>query len=197
VSHTDRINARKTSGRYDRRVARRLPVGEATGNVVVEATINGNRATGQVVDLSEGGIRALFTGDLRRPRLSSEAEHAVLLVEGREPVPLSRMIVRGAVAEQGTVELTLVSDDPATRAALWYSMETFVADAKSEAPKTPPQLPRIPGRGPYDEAARLERLDWVKQQTASTGSSSRPARPSTRWITPASPPSACRATSRT
>jgi NADP-dependent 3-hydroxy-3-methylglutaryl-CoA reductase len=166
MSPSDRNAERKPRpARLDRRTSRRLTI--APGHMTLEATVHGQRIVGRVIDVSEGGLKVLFASDAARPKLGSTAEHAVLTTTDDGPIPLARLVTRGAVNEPAGLVITMATEDETTRASLWYLMQQLsstrapIDDTDGEVE----ELPRIPMRGHYHEAARLSRLEWVRGQT--------------------------------
>jgi NADP-dependent 3-hydroxy-3-methylglutaryl-CoA reductase len=140
--------------------------------VRLEIPWEGGLFTGVVHDLSEGGMRVGFgRGAWAAPR--DTTLHGVRLLSARlgHPVTLGALTVRRSAHFNATRVMALLAADEATQATLWHSLQRLAwagpwPGAATHADGEP--LPKLPARGQYTEAARLERLAWLREQTGAS-----------------------------
>ena len=78
---------------------------------------------------------------------------------------LLEMTVKDAREENGRHVLQLTPANDPTRAVMWYATERLGAKYHRESRQARQPAPAIPHRGRYTEGARLDRLQFVRDQT--------------------------------
>ena len=134
----------------------------------VEAFLANAPQIGKVMDLSEYGLRVRM--DLKNEEVPEPGSllHNVNLGTALSRQELSRLIVRRVIpVDAGHVDIAMEGEDEETRASLWrvwHELQT-VKDAAAYTTSVPEKLPAIPARGHYTEKARMERIDFIREQT--------------------------------
>ena len=135
----------------------------------LELTLASGPAIAKVLDLSEVGIGirlAEQTPDMMPSVGTLLLNTTIGTAQSRHD--LGRLIVRRVELEDdGQVGLGLEGEDEDTRISLWrvYHELTNLSRAATEAVEQPEKSPVIPGRGHYSAAARLERVNFVREES--------------------------------
>jgi NADP-dependent 3-hydroxy-3-methylglutaryl-CoA reductase len=152
----------------DRRAHRRLECEES--QVQLRARLNGEDVTADVLDISECGITiALERAARRAPAHGEPFPDSQLFMQNGDALPLGRLTVQRHATFKRWGTLTLVTDDRETQAVLWRVMMELSPEGelnnRPEADAVPHHLPRVPRRAHYTEEARVQRLEWLREQT--------------------------------
>lgn len=155
----------------DRRSVDRVDVAASERELKLAALVDGRPLLADVVNISRKGMRI----ELAMAAQRAPGPGAILMESFVGPPDASGYRLGSlTVAEvlpvaDGLTALRLTTDDAETRASLWHVMERISQDADlvpgEERRRVTSDPPRIPGRGVYTEAARMERLRWVREQT--------------------------------
>jgi hydroxymethylglutaryl-CoA reductase (NADPH) len=125
----------------------------------------------QVLDISKGGLKiALPEEQASTLTLGTELRGCTLFLDqDDQSAVIPKLVVAAEQPGEGTRVLRLQSGNDASRAQLWYSMESLrsgvTGTPKSQATIDIKAMPPIPGRGIYTEEARLERLEFARRFT--------------------------------
>jgi hydroxymethylglutaryl-CoA reductase (NADPH) len=154
----------------DRRSTPRVQFEDDT-HPMLHFLVAGEPITARIEDLSKNGLR-----------ISLEVQHAqgiesnLTLLNLKMSVPgakdriLNNLAVKEAFGTHAdTWIIRLEAKDDKTRAALWLAMEDIAVGETglaARASSPPENLEKIPARGIYTEEARLERLAFIRKQTA-------------------------------
>lgn len=124
----------------------------------VEGDVVSLRAPRVVVQFGGGPPAGLEAG--------ARVEDARIWQGTQPPRPVPVLVVE-AVDEEG---VHLVARDDASRAALWIEQQDAARRSRTPGDSIPDprHAPRVPARGLYNEAARLERLRFVEAQSGET-----------------------------
>jgi NADP-dependent 3-hydroxy-3-methylglutaryl-CoA reductase len=148
----------------DRRHGRRV-VFDRDHRPEVVLSFRGERVMGTLVDLSEGGVQVVLKRpEEPAPRIGDAVDVRILVGGGHSTVEglLARRIPDGA----GGSAIALLAETAPLRARLWMMLDSLVgAGASVHSTADLADLPKIPGRGDYTEEARVQRLDWLSQQS--------------------------------
>ncbi len=137
------------------------------------AAVEGMPISASVIDISRKGLRVeLRSRRADAPRTGAEVTDAFLGPPDSNGYRLTALTIAEVMGDPDADErvwLRLTTDDAATRAALWHVMERisqgaelFPGEVVLRAPENPP---KVPARGQYTEAARLERLAWIRRES--------------------------------
>jgi len=141
--------------------------------MTLDFAVEAGAFSGEVLDVSEKALRVRVDQWDSAPAKKTAVFDAALRTEESEPLVLPSMSVRRiATPKGGGLIVTLATDDAATAALLWQTVERFTSERKlpnqDRALVSPESLVKIPARGQYSEAARQERLGWLEGVTGTS-----------------------------
>lgn len=157
----------------DRRTKRRL---ELDTDLFANLHMPGSEEPilGQVIEIAESGVKVAFErNEGGVPDLGEAVESLHFVPSGTIlESPNTVVVRRKEVDPEGHVWMWLEAQTEKTRASLWYLMNRLESNRMESTGDfealLPDALPRIPARGEYSETARLERLEWIRKQTATS-----------------------------
>ncbi|MEC8052655.1 MAG: phosphotransferase [Myxococcota bacterium] len=136
----------------------------------LEMTLSSGPCIAKVLDLSEVGL-GIGIGEDQKDVIPTVGSLLMNTVIGTAMSrhELGRLIVRRVeLMDDGQIELGVEGEDEDTRISLWRVCHelTNLSRATASPIERPEKSPIIPGRGHYSAAARAERLDFLREQTA-------------------------------
>lgn len=127
-----------------------------------------------VFDFSEDGLSIIIDDNsIAQFKTWRDYTNTALYIDGSIHKTINLKLIWVAVdteTDSAYVGFTKMNDDDATAAALWELTYNYLFSKKDNASNfrvDPQALPRVPGRGLYTEAARQERLKFVRDNTGS------------------------------
>ena len=134
-------------------------------------SLGGKEIDAAVLDLSKEGLRVHLEGaQADALKVGTLIETCILVMPwGLERPDCLLTVLEVVDNPEGGLILRLRSDDSATRAALWSTMEAY-RTGRIEPHRMPEilaksSIPQVPARGIYTEKSRLERLAYVRDET--------------------------------
>jgi NADP-dependent 3-hydroxy-3-methylglutaryl-CoA reductase len=128
--------------------------------------LEGHVHVGSVLDISEQCVRVAFVANGHNPRANQTARRVRIgRSDGRE-LEMPELALTEAERHDGQIITKLFATCDETQAELWRAMQALATDEAPAEPVRAEKLPTIPERGHYTEAARLKRLDFLRQETS-------------------------------
>ena len=147
------------------RAAAEAGVGEAW----LELTLGAESFAAPVLELTKGSLRVALSGQAALPLRTGSTLGGTRLARRSGSTRVLRLLTVAETSTRAGEEraVRLVAADDETRAALWLSIEEAANGwgARTGIQPTLAQMPRIPERGVYTEAARLARLAFARKHT--------------------------------
>lgn len=154
------MTARQTRG--DERKSRRFHFSkDSLPNVRVER--EGTHWSGAIADVSEDGALVHIHGE--PPAVRATVDLVLSDFEALGIAPLHGMEVRSVTtAASGVSSVVVTTESEENRAVLWQLVELLSIGAAAAAGHIArDEVPRIPGRGTYNEASRKDRLNFLRK----------------------------------
>ncbi|HSN32892.1 MAG TPA: hydroxymethylglutaryl-CoA reductase, partial [Ideonella sp.] len=121
--------------------------------------------TGSVLDISEQCVRVAFARNGHNPQANQTARRVRIRRSDGRQLDVPELALTEAQEEGSKVVTKLFATCDETQADLWQAVQALTSHEEPEAPVAVEKLPTIPARGHYTEAARLERLEFLRQET--------------------------------
>ena len=139
----------------------------AAGVFSLEIDLGGRAARGSVASISTSGLSVLFRAEVAECLRPGTALAGARLSTAASDQVLPLLCVEQRVGEANGARVELRAEDDATRVTLWRARLEQAAGVRAATGRffSPEALPRVPKRGVYDEAARLERLAFLRATT--------------------------------
>ena len=128
--------------------------------------LEGRVHVGSVLDISERCVRVVFAANGHNPRANQTARRVRIGRSDGRQLDMPELALTEAQAEGEKIVTKLFATCDETQAELWQAVQALTAHDEPEAPVAVEKLPAIPARGHYTEAARLERLEFLRQETS-------------------------------
>ena len=149
----------------DRRSRPRVTV-RPSEKLTLSMDLEGRVHTGSVLDISEQCVRVAFARNGHNPRANQTARRVRIGRSDGLELDMPELALTEAQEEGSRIVTKLFATCDETQAELWSAVQALTAHDEPEAPVAVEKLPAIPARGHYTEAARLERLEFLRHETA-------------------------------
>ncbi|HEX6836837.1 MAG TPA: hydroxymethylglutaryl-CoA reductase, partial [Polyangia bacterium] len=148
----------------DRRSRPRVTV-RPTEKLTFSMESEGRVHTGAVLDISEQCVRVAFAANGHNPRANQTARRVRIRRSDGRQLDMPELALTDAHQEGSRIVTKMFATCDETQAELWQAVQALTSHDEPEAPVAVEKLPTIPARGHYTEAARLERLEFLRQET--------------------------------
>lgn len=151
--------------RSDRRSRPRVTV-RPTEKLTFSMETEGHVHTGSVLDISEQCVRVSFARNGHNPHANQTARRVRIRRSDGRQLDMPELALTEAREEGSKIVTKMFATDDETQAELWQAVQALTSHDEPEAPVAVEKLPTIPARGHYTEAARLERLEFLRKETS-------------------------------
>ncbi|HEX9103714.1 MAG TPA: hydroxymethylglutaryl-CoA reductase, partial [Polyangia bacterium] len=148
----------------DRRSRPRVTV-RPTEKLTFSMDLEGRVHTGSVLDISEQCVRVSFAANGHNPRANQTARRVRIGRSDGRQLDMPELALTEAEEEGSRIVTKLFATCDETQAELWQAVQALTNHDAPEAPVAVEKLPTIPARGHYTESARLERLEFLRNET--------------------------------